>query len=593
MKFRFTIGKKLGTGFGVLILLTLLVFVITQGTLDTSRAINERNIEVNTPSIDKLQELKILVLTSKMLISNWVNIEKEHQDKERLLELTESDYPALAKDLDTLAKAWNDRNQIRLGNIERQMGVLFEHHKTIRGTLTDFDSYQDAFNVFQASAMLEEDGDVAIATDSVLTSLNELMAIQRKYSVDGVKDMEGSFNQLENFVFWFGLLLVIGGILIAFITTRTIVNPVQRLKGLLTTLGRGVIPEEKMKPRSDEIGEMSQALSELVDGFTRTTEFAEQTGAGNFDADYKPLSNEDTLGHTLLRMRDDLHASEQELERKVEERTEEVVRQKEEIETQKKEMEVLYTHVTDSIKYAKRIQQAILPPEWMSKRLLPESFILYKPKDIVSGDFYWIKETNGKALFAALDCTGHGVPGAFMTIVGHNQLNRAVNEIENPNPANILDEVNKGISEALHTDAGGSEVKDGMDAALCSLDVKTGKLEFAGAYNPLYLIRDGEIIQVKGDKFPVGAFLGMQQKFTNHEVQLQKGDTIYIFSDGFPDQFGGPRGKKFMYRRFRDLLLQIQEHSMEMQRKILDKTLEEWRGNLEQVDDILVIGVRI
>ena len=118
-------------------------------------------------------------------------------------------------------------------------------------------------------------------------------------------------------------------------------------------------------------------------------------------------------------------------------------------------------------------------------------------------------------------------------------------------------------------------------------------LEFAGAYNPLYLVRDNEIIQVKGDKFPVGAFLGKQEKFTNHKVQVQKGDTIYIFSDGFPDQFGGPRGKKFMYRRFRELLLQIQEHSMEMQRKILDKTLEEWRGNLEQVDDILVIGVRV
>ena len=359
-------------------------------------------------------------------------------------------------------------------------------------------------------------------------------------------------------------------------------------------MGRGVLPTEHIKDRNDEIGEMSVALNDLVDGMARTTEFAKQVGSGNFDSHYRALSKEDTLGAALLKMREDLRENERLLEAKVIERTEQVVRQKEEIETQNQELEVLYKHVTDSIKYAKRIQEAILPPDSLVKRVLPNSFVLYKPKDIVSGDFYWMDEKNGKSLFAAVDCTGHGVPGAFMSIVGYNLLKHVVNSNESTSPSEILDRLNEGVSETLHHGHQDSQAKDGMDISFCTIDFKKLELEYAGAYNPLYLIREGQLIQTKADKFPIGLFLGEEKKkFTNHTVQLQKGDSVYIFSDGYADQFGGPNGKKFMANHFRDLLMEVHNEPIEKQKEVLNKTIEEWRGPLDQVDDILVIGLKI
>jgi serine phosphatase RsbU (regulator of sigma subunit) len=295
-------------------------------------------------------------------------------------------------------------------------------------------------------------------------------------------------------------------------------------------------------------------------------------------------------------MREDLRENERVLEAKVIERTEQVVHQKEEIEAKNGELEVLYKHVTDSIKYAKRIQEAMLPPESLLKEILPNSFVLYKPKDIVSGDFYWVDEKDGKTMFAAVDCTGHGVPGAFMSIVGHNILKHVVNNNNFTTPSLILDSLNEGVSETLHHGHEHEEgqAKDGMDIAFCTIDFKTLELQYAGAYNPLYIIRNGEVLQTKANKFPIGLFLGEEKKkFTNHTLQLQKGDFVYIFSDGFADQFGGPYGRKFMAIPFRVLLMDIHREPIQKQKEILNKTLEEWRGQLDQVDDILVIGVKI
>lgn len=250
--------------------------------------------------------------------------------------------------------------------------------------------------------------------------------------------------------------------------------------------------------------------------------------------------------------------------------------------------------ITDSIRYAKRIQEAILPADKTIKKLLPDSFILYKPKDIVSGDFYRLEEKNGKILFAAVDCTGHGVPGAFMSIVGNNLLNQAINEHHKTSPSEILDEVNKGLSEVLKQKEEEATVKDGMDLALCSLDIEKKTLEFAGANNPLWIIRNKALIEIKGDKFPVGIFVGEKlNKFHEHKINLQKNDSIYIFTDGYADQFGGEKGKKFKYSKLKELLLSISGEPMEKQKEILDETFETWRGNLEQVDDVCVIGLRI
>ena len=302
-----------------------------------------------------------------------------------------------------------------------------------------------------------------------------------------------------------------------------------------------------------------------------------------------------------------LERSYNELEQKVIERTAEISKQKGELETQRDdlaeknikiekaylEIEDQKRSITDSIHYAKRIQNAILPPDDYVESNLPESFVLYKPKDIVSGDFYWMNREDGRVMFAAVDCTGHGVPGAFMSIVGNHQLNYSVNVDGARTAAAILDKLNEGVTKSLHQKKEGSSVKDGMDISLISYEKEKMSLDFAGAFNPLYLIRDGELQIFKGDKFPIGAFYGEKlEHFTNLQLDLKKGDSVYIFSDGYPDQFGGEKGKKFKYKQFQELLLSIQDKSMKEQKAILDKTIVDWMGKLEQVDDILVIGAR-
>ena len=250
--------------------------------------------------------------------------------------------------------------------------------------------------------------------------------------------------------------------------------------------------------------------------------------------------------------------------------------------------------ITDSIRYAKRLQEAILKPVRELPAVFPQSFIYFQPKDIVSGDFYWFERFGHLSMIAAADCTGHGVPGAFMSIIGCNLMSQAVNEYALTKPAVILNSLNKGLSKILHQRMDESSVKDGMDIALCAVDMKKMTLEFAGAFNPLWLVRGGKVIEYPADKFPVGAFLGEEMRmFNNHEVPLQKGDTIYLFSDGYADQFGGPKGKKFKYKQLKELLLSINGRAMDEQREILRRRLEEWKGRLEQVDDILVIGIKV
>lgn len=250
--------------------------------------------------------------------------------------------------------------------------------------------------------------------------------------------------------------------------------------------------------------------------------------------------------------------------------------------------------IKDSINYAKKIQEAILPPEKFIKENLPNSFVYYAPKDIVSGDFYWVEKTENKILFGAVDCTGHGVPGAFMSIVGHNLLEKAVNEFKLTQPSLILNSLSRGIVKTLHQSENETGLKDGMDIALCAINFNTNKLEYAGAYNPLYIIRNGKLIQISSDKKAIGNHSNDQiEEYTHHEFDLLKGDTIYVFTDGYADQFGGAKGKKFKYKSLQQLLISIQDKDMNEQKLILEDTFTNWKGILEQVDDILIMGVRI
>jgi serine phosphatase RsbU (regulator of sigma subunit) len=595
MSFRVTIGKKIGFGFGILIFLTLIIFVTTYIRLAESRTLNDKINNIYSPTNASLQELRFMILESTSLIAKWPSEPKEDEPfKLRLNQIMDTAYPELKVRLDGMfgEQFGSEKDSIKV--IFEDIQLLFNSYQELKDIFYSFESYGDLQNDFLAGYMLAEGGDIDFQSKKLLNELDHLILLQRKQLKSQIDFMTESFEDLQNLVKYLGLSLILGGILIAIYTTRSIVKPIQNLREVLVRLGKGVFPRKKINEGNDEIGDMIRAMNNVVDGLKRTKDFANEIGTGNFGSVYTPLSNSDQLGHALLKMREDLAENERMLEEKVRLRTAEVVQQKEEIEEQKHKIEEYYTQVTDSINYAKRIQDAILPPERLTTELLPDSFILFKPKDIVSGDFYWMERSKEKVFFAAVDCTGHGVPGAFMSIVGHNNLKSALQRTNGESPALVLDELNKGVSETLHQKEEGSSSKDGMDIACCALNYETLELEYAGAFNPLYILRDGEIEQIKANKFPIGSFLpGKEESFTNNKIKLKSGDLLYVFSDGYADQFGGPKGKKMMYKRFRELLISVSTLPMGEQCEKLDSFLHSWMGHEEQVDDIIVIGVRV
>ncbi len=249
--------------------------------------------------------------------------------------------------------------------------------------------------------------------------------------------------------------------------------------------------------------------------------------------------------------------------------------------------------ITDSIQYARRIQSAVLPVETVMNNLLPESFIFFKPRDIVSGDFYWINEKNDKIIVATADCTGHGVPGAFMSMLGTALLTNISATKDELHTDDLLNDLRLRIIESLHQTGKEGENKDGMDITLYILDINRMKLEFSGANNSLYIVRNGEMIEVKADRMPIGIHDKASIPFKKHEVVLEKGDMIYSSSDGYHDQFGGPNNKKFTSGKFKTLLTSLATEHIDKQSKFLEKTIFEWMGENAQVDDMLVIGVRV
>jgi serine phosphatase RsbU (regulator of sigma subunit) len=256
------------------------------------------------------------------------------------------------------------------------------------------------------------------------------------------------------------------------------------------------------------------------------------------------------------------------------------------------EIEEKNSEINASIKYAERIQRAVLPPDNYIKEILPEHFILFMPRDIVSGDYYWVTQKDDKIVFTAADCTGHGIPGAFMSMLGISYLNEIVNRMKDLKADKILNKLRKHIMEALRQEGREGEQKDGMDMGLCIYDQKSKLLQFAGAYNSMYLIKNEELEEVKADRMPISIHYHGKESFTNHEMMMEKGDVIYLFSDGFPDQFGGPNGKKYMYKKMKELLLKIHLEPLAKQREMLLKEFEDWKGELEQVDDIIIMGIR-
>lgn len=590
---RFTIGRRIGFGFATFILLTMIAFILTVYTLIDSKKRTETVVGEVAPSVAELKELNLLLQRSHTDVSKWYYV-KSFNDVDFRIELKkiiQTEYPKKKEILTEYSKSWSEEEKKQLAIIFQRIDNLFKLDQTeIIDQLNSAEAYNDAMIYFLTLSSLEKsEADIKV----IYRNLKTLIELRQKFAEGVTQEMYTSINFLNRFVQLLGVTLVIGGILIAFFTTRSITVPIQVLKKMLLSMGLGILPKERVKASNDEIGEMGNALNDLIRSMQHTTDFAKETGAGNFDAEYTPLSKDDALGHALLKMRVDLAENERFLEQKVIERTEEVVRQKSEIETKNEELEILYKQVTDSIHYAKRIQDAILPTNNVVKQLLPDSFILFKPKDIVSGDFYWIEKKNDLVYFAAVDCTGHGVPGAFMSLVGHNILKDIIKNTTAEKPSDILDRLREGVVSTLRADDSGKQAKDGMDMTLCAINYKTLELQYAAAFNPLYIIRNGELILHPANKFPIGSYIGEKTSFDNHLIQLQKGDQIFIFSDGYADQFGGPSGKKFMVGNFRKLLLQIAHLDSFQQKEKLNETLLTWQGGQEQVDDVLVIGVKV
>ena len=367
-------------------------------------------------------------------------------------------------------------------------------------------------------------------------------------------------------------------------TNRDITYPVKELLSNIRQIRTGEVERYTVVRTNDEIGELAEGYNEMT---RKIHEHVEHISKMNRD-----------------------------LEQTVKERTQEVVMQKEEIEAQKEEIETqlematrqrdTITHqndqILDSIRYAERIQAAILPPQKLLSESLGEHFIIYKPRDIVSGDFYWTSRKNGKLLIAVADCTGHGVPGAFLSVMGISSLNEIVSRKETLSASQILEELRTYVVRSLHQTGARYEARDGIEIALCIIDPEKGSLEFSGANRPLYVVRskvsgsDGlnaEVIQYRGNRWPIGIYEYKLAPFTNQAIKLQKNDSVYLFSDGYVDQLGGPGRKTFRAIRFREVLTQIQDRSMEDQRKVLLEQHQSWKGGVEQIDDILVLGFRL
>jgi serine phosphatase RsbU (regulator of sigma subunit) len=279
------------------------------------------------------------------------------------------------------------------------------------------------------------------------------------------------------------------------------------------------------------------------------------------------------------------------LEQKVKKRSAELV-------SQKQILEETNLKIKDSIQYAKHIQDSILVPEEEIGQYIPDLFIYNKPRETVSGDFYWFSRVKNILVIAAIDCTGHGIPGAFMSMIGHTLLNNIVNEMHILMPSQIMKYLNRGVKELLHQKISETHAQDGMDLALCTINPDTRTLQYCGAKNPLYLVRGDKMETIRADPWSVG---GLKKRFgpdsevqyTNHVINMDGPVSIYMLTDGYLDQFGRQQEKKFNIYRFLRMLIKISHKPMEEQKEILSRTMEEWKGDQRQIDDMLVIGMRI
>lgn len=599
-----SIGARIFAGFGLFIAALAVFFLLTAQTtrqqaelLDQSLVWDQAKGEV-AKLLQRVEAMRAYALLAARL-PEPIHL---HVDAHHSLDRLQSGF---ADKLESLRAAAPDQQELH----ER----LFQAHLAADALL---DALQGLVPPGTRKADLELDFDRLWKVDELLDNPFEpgadlaskldalegdLLTLERHFvDAAAVTDaaVESSGRRLDTLVRWISLTVLLAGLAIAAAVTKTIRQPLLKVRARLLYLSRGIDHPFSMPERKDEIGEMARALDRLADGLRRTREFSAAVGRGQFDAQYTPLSEEDVLGRTLLAMRDDLAGYEREMEAKVKERTEALTRQTAQLEEQGAELGRLYEDLTSSIDYARRIQGAILPSVANRRSIFDRHFVLHMPRDGVSGDFPWFHKLDAWRMFAAVDCTGHGVPGAFMSLLGHNALQH-IGKVYTQ-PGKILDRLNELARNVLHRGEGSGldaedQVPDGMDIGLVSINLEEGQMEYAGANSPAYIVRAGEVIELKPDKRAIASFEPGTHRYQTHRMALEDGDMIYCASDGYADQFGGPKGRKFMRKRFRALLEEMALMSVDEQERQLRENIESWRmaANEEQVDDILVCGVRV
>ena len=605
---RFPVGWRMGIGFGLFGVAVSVQFILTRNTLVENGRLSAQVDEVHAPSLEALHELELTIAESKTHIMQWLyqQANSDIPQRQRLLALQDSVIPAQKMRIEEFSEHWSPAMREEWSDLKYHMGHMLVLYENIEKSLSDFESYNNASLVYQlrsfANQQRNDDGlpGVYEAIDASLLALSEA---NRELTRKSMERMDQLRSRLRLYAGNVAIGVLMLGIVIAYLVTRSILVPVRDLKRTLLYMGRGVQPEAPVKVSPDEIGEMANAVNRLAEGLKRTRRFSLEVGKGNFEAEYIPLSEDDALGHALLKMRDDLAENESVLERKVRMRTAEVEEQNERIVS-------LYTDLRDSIDYAERIQKAILPTVEERKQVFHENAVFYRPRDVVSGDFFWFKTAGRSRMFSAIDCTGHGVPGAFMSLIGHNALERVSKVYTQPDK--MLVHLNRMAWELLsqqqysrvRANAGGADwddaeaaeyagIQDGMDLAMVSIDMENMRLQYSGANSPLYIVRRREVYELKPDKFAIASFLPESKHYTNTEFKLEPGDFIVAATDGYVDQFGGPLGKKFMRRRFRELIAELATQPMDEVERTLERAFDKWKGNEEQVDDVLVIAVRV
>lgn len=585
MKFRFTISTKLTLGFSAFAIVVVCAFILTGRTLSESREINKRINTIYAPSVKLLEELDNHLVKAQQLMKQWAYVQRRDDDLERIeaITLCTQIIPRQLSRIDSVSLDWSREQQATKLQLFHDVRALLLAYDDVRAYLPTFNSYNDPIVQMNAESYFIDGGAVPLALYGAKSALAQLSGEQRASMSLEIDRMNASFSRLSELLLYFSMLVILVGIVSATLTSQSIVRPVNSLRSKLTNLSRGIYSVHATRAGNDEIGDMAKAVERLITGFERTKEFSLNVGAGNFAMEYEPLSEHDELGKALLRMRDDLASYRNEMEAKVAQQTSEIREQKERVTD-------LYSDLQSSIDYAYRLQATILPGPDAISEVFSDYFVFYRPKATVSGDFYWFANKGKKRMVAAADCTGHGVPGAFMSLVGHNALNQATKVYNKP--AQVLNSVNRLSAQALRAHEN-HLVKDGMDIALCSVDIETMELEFSGAQNPAYIVRSGELTELPGDAFSIGSYVNGERDFTSKTFKLQPGDCIYLFSDGFADQFGGAYGKKFMRKQFRQILLEMHHLPMPGQQEALAAHFDAWKGDGDQIDDVLVIGIRV